>query len=123
MCAFVNIDNPSDKFQVQFFGCGVGSHDSGVAKAITRAVNSALFKIFCLENFDSFEDDHIEVETEEDQKITETQLENILELAKGNQKKFERILELLQIEDVAEIKKNNYDEIVVALRNDSPRGK
>src|SRR5258708_10689974 len=73
--SFINIDNPSEKIQVQYFGYGIGSQDSGVTKAITHAVNNALLKIFYLETFDSFEAHHSSVQSEDMQTISQEQLE------------------------------------------------
>lgn len=118
--SFVNVDNPSDKIQVQYFGYGKDSLDSGITKAITHAVNNALLKIFCCETFDSLEARHYALQSEDTaQTISQEQLEIILELAQKNPQKFERILELLQVRDVRKIQKINYEEIVASLQKEA----
>lgn len=113
--SFVNIDDPSDKIQVQYFGHGIDSQDGGVAKAINHAVNNALLKIFCLETCDNRETQH----SESSQTISHEQLETILDLARHNPQKLDWILELLQVRDVAAIPKVNYEEVIASLQRNA----
>ncbi len=46
---FVNVDNPTDQFSVDFPGYGVDPSDKGPGKAISYALKYALLKTFCLE--------------------------------------------------------------------------
>lgn len=50
--AFVNIDNPSDRFLTESFGYGVDDQDKGPGKAISYAVKYALLKTLGLETGD-----------------------------------------------------------------------
>ena len=116
--SFINIDNPSDKIQVQYFGYGMSLHDSGVTSAITCAVNNALLKIFCMETVDNLEVNHPVLRSENTQKISKEEQKRILELTKSNPQKLERVLKLLQVQDVADIQKINYEEIIASFTKD-----
>jgi hypothetical protein len=58
--AFINIDNPEDRFIVNYEGYGIDPQDKGPGKAISYAVKYALLKTFCLETGDDVEKDNIE---------------------------------------------------------------
>lgn len=47
--AFVNVDEPTDRFSVEFPGFGVDQSDKGPGKAISYALKYAFLKTFCLE--------------------------------------------------------------------------
>src|SRR5277367_6012432 len=49
---FVNIDNPTDNFAVEYIGYGIDSTDKGPGKAISYACKYAMLKVFCLETGD-----------------------------------------------------------------------
>jgi len=55
---FVNIDRPSDFFEVPSFGFGCDSQDKGPGKAISYAVKYALLKAMGLETGDDSDLDH-----------------------------------------------------------------
>lgn len=46
---FVNVDNPTDQFSVDFPGYGVDGSDKGPGKAISYAFKYAALKVLCLE--------------------------------------------------------------------------
>tara|TARA_R110000782_G_C14819205_1_gene413788 strand:- start:9681 stop:10421 length:741 start_codon:yes stop_codon:yes gene_type:complete len=48
-CAFVNIDNPEDKFSVSGIGQGIDRNDLGPGKATSYAFKNILLKTFALE--------------------------------------------------------------------------
>lgn len=54
--AFVCIDTPNDRFEVEYPGHGLDNQDKGIGKAITYAMKYALLKTFMLETGD--EDDN-----------------------------------------------------------------
>lgn len=56
---FVNIDAPSDYFDVPSFGYGVDAHDKGPGKAMSYAVKYALLKALGLETGDDPEQESI----------------------------------------------------------------
>jgi hypothetical protein len=56
---FVNIDEPSDFFEVQTFGYGVDPQDKGPGKAMSYAVKYALLKALGLETGDDADHDSI----------------------------------------------------------------
>jgi hypothetical protein len=56
---FINIDNPSEKFQVFSLGYGVDPQDKGPGKAMSYAYKYALLKVFALETGDDPERDSI----------------------------------------------------------------
>lgn len=56
---FVNIDEPSDFFDVQTFGYGVDSQDKGPGKAMSYAVKYALLKALGLETGEDADHDSI----------------------------------------------------------------
>lgn len=60
---FVNIDEPSDFFDVQTFGYGVDTQDKGPGKAMSYAVKYALLKALGLETGDDADHDNIQHET------------------------------------------------------------
>lgn len=60
---FVNIDEPSDFFDVQTFGYGVDPQDKGPGKAMSYAVKYALLKALGLETGDDADHDSIQHET------------------------------------------------------------
>lgn len=78
--AFVCIDKPEDRFEVEYPGHGVDNQDKGIGKAITYAMKYALLKTFFLETGDEDDNEAHQVEykppvvevakpaTEEDQK-------------------------------------------------------
>lgn len=57
---FVNIDDPTDFFEVQTFGYGVDSQDKGPGKAMSYAVKYALLKALGLETGDDADHDSID---------------------------------------------------------------
>lgn len=57
---FVNVDEPSDFFDVQTFGYGVDTQDKGPGKAMSYAVKYALLKAMGLETGDDAEHESIE---------------------------------------------------------------
>lgn len=60
--AFVNVDDPADRIEVQAFGYGIDPQDKGPGKAISYAVKYAYLKAFALETGDDPERDNIEHE-------------------------------------------------------------
>jgi hypothetical protein len=56
---FVNIDEPSDFFEVQTFGYGVDPQDKGPGKAMSYAVKYALLKALGLETGDDADHDEM----------------------------------------------------------------
>lgn len=57
---FVNIDDPTDFYEVDSFGFGIDTQDKGPGKAYSYAVKYALLKAFCLPTGDDPERDSIE---------------------------------------------------------------
>lgn len=55
--AFINIDNPSDMFAVNYYGYGIDTSDKGIGKAVSYAFKYALLKTFCLETGDDPDQD------------------------------------------------------------------
>jgi hypothetical protein len=60
--AFINIDNPEDRFCVRGFGYGVDQQDKGPGKAVSYAVKYVLLKTFALETGDDPERDSIDAQ-------------------------------------------------------------
>jgi hypothetical protein len=54
---FVNIDQPSDRFSVIYWGYGIDSSDKGIGKAVSYGFKYALLKTFCLETGDDPDQD------------------------------------------------------------------
>lgn len=65
---FVNIDTPSDFFDVQTFGYGVDGQDKGPGKAMSYAVKYALLKALGLETGDDADHDDIDHSAEDPHK-------------------------------------------------------
>lgn len=59
---FINVDNPEDKIEVNYFGYGIDSQDKGAGKAISYAVKYAYLKVLGLETGDDPERDNVEYE-------------------------------------------------------------
>jgi len=57
---FVNIDEPTDFFDVQTFGYGVDTSDKGPGKAMSYAVKYALLKALGLETGDNADNDSVD---------------------------------------------------------------
>lgn len=57
---FINVDDPTDLFEVQSFGYGVDSQDKGPGKAMSYAVKYALLKAMGLETGDDADHDSVE---------------------------------------------------------------
>lgn len=57
---FVNIDEPTDFFDVQTFGYGVDTQDKGPGKAMSYAVKYALLKALGLETGDDADNDSVD---------------------------------------------------------------
>jgi hypothetical protein len=76
--AFINIDNPKDRFAVESIGYGVDPSDKGPGKAMSYAIKYALLKLFMLNSADDIEDDDIEHISErgEDKRVLEEKLRN-----------------------------------------------
>jgi len=77
---FINIDDPADRIEVQFFGYGIDRQDKGPGKAISYATRYAILKVFLLETGDDPENDDLEPVGET---ITEIQLINLREICEG----------------------------------------
>lgn len=60
--AFVNVDDPQDRIEVQAFGYGIDPQDKGPGKAVSYAVKYAYLKAFALETGDDPERDSIDHE-------------------------------------------------------------
>lgn len=58
--AFVNVDAPEDRIEVQAFGYGIDPQDKGPGKAVSYAVKYAYLKAFALETGDDPERDNID---------------------------------------------------------------
>jgi hypothetical protein len=54
---FVNIEQPSDRYSVIFWGDGIDPGDKGVGKAVSYAFKYAILKALCLETGDDPEQD------------------------------------------------------------------
>ena len=54
--SFINIDNPTDKFDLNAFGYGVDNQDKGPGKAVSYAYKYGLLKAFALETGDDPDD-------------------------------------------------------------------
>ena len=55
--SFVNIDNPSDRFSVIYYGYGIDTSDKGIGKAVSYGFKYAMLKTFCLETGDDADND------------------------------------------------------------------
>jgi len=55
--AFVNIDEPSDRVIVHYWGYGIDQSDKGIGKGVSYAFKYALLKTFCLETGDDPDND------------------------------------------------------------------
>ena len=62
---FVNVDDPSDFFDVQSFGYGIDSQDKGPGKAMSYAVKYALLKALGMETGDDPDHESIEHSTKD----------------------------------------------------------
>ena len=114
--SFVNIDNPQDKIQVNSMGYGIDHLDSGVGKAVSYAVNYALFKMFWLKGYEEVENSKLPHIPQRVETVSKEQLGEILRIAKLRPKKLEKILELLGIQDVSQIPANCYDRVLAAFK-------
>lgn len=59
--SFINIDNPTDKFSVVYYGHGIDSGDKGIGKAVSYGFKYALLKTFVLETGDDPDEDQASV--------------------------------------------------------------
>ncbi len=57
VCHFVNIDEPTDQYRIEFPGYGIDPSDKGVGKAISYAYKYAMLKAFSLETGDDPDQD------------------------------------------------------------------
>lgn len=78
---FVNMDEPTDRISLTFFGYGVDQQDKGPGKAFSYAKKYAFLQLFCLETGDDPERDSIDHKPEPKAKaikwhgpLTKTQL-------------------------------------------------
>jgi len=55
--AFINTDNPTDRFSVVYYGYGIDTSDKGIGKAVSYGFKYALLKTFCLETGDDPDQD------------------------------------------------------------------
>ena len=88
--SFVNVDNPSDKFESTFVGYGIDNQDKGVGKAVSYAKKYVCLQTFMLETGDDPEKDLIdhkaddqnqpEPKTSLQKKVTQKQIQNLKEL-------------------------------------------
>lgn len=62
---FVNMDEPTDRISLTFFGYGVDQQDKGPGKAFSYAKKYAFLQLFCLETGDDPERDSIDHKPEE----------------------------------------------------------
>lgn len=61
---FINIDEPTDRLTVVYYGYGIDPQDKGIGKAISYAIKYALLKTFCLETGDDVERSNIDYQPE-----------------------------------------------------------
>lgn len=54
---FINIDSPTDRFSVFYWGYGIDTSDKGIGKAVSYAFKYALLKTFVLETGDDPDQD------------------------------------------------------------------
>ncbi len=59
--AFINIDNPQDRFSVIYYGQGIDPSDKGIGKAVSYAFKYSLLKVFTLETGDDPDQDQTSV--------------------------------------------------------------
>ena len=104
-------------------------HDSGIGKALSCAIKQALLKMFCLDNYGTGEEPRTVQSPQNGEIISKEQLEEVLRLAKYKPKKFEKILQLFDIEDVTQIPVNYYARVLAAFKSnrsvqmrEQPRG-
>lgn len=84
--SFINIDDPKDKFTVNFYGHGIDTQDKGVGKAISYAVKYCLIKTFMLQSGteDDVESHNIEYQAQSDQRVSKSDVQHIELLINGH---------------------------------------
>ncbi len=82
--AFIDMDNPRDRFEVTSIGQGIDAQDKAIGKAISYGVKYALLKTFAFETGDDPENDNIDYDQDVQEKkttinedFTKSELENI----------------------------------------------
>lgn len=70
---FVNIDEPTDFFDVPTFGYGIDPQDKGPGKAMSYAVKYALLKALGLETGDDPDNDNVDFQPQDNQRQTPKQ--------------------------------------------------
>lgn len=85
--AFVNVDDPMNRLEIDTFGFGIDSQDKGPGKAMSYAYKYALLKLFALETHDDPERDSVDHTPKKDSRspdwigpLTKTQLNAALKV-------------------------------------------
>jgi len=110
--SFINVDSPTDRFEINSWGIGIDPSDKGYGKAMSYAVKYALLKTFCLETGDDVEKDNIPYEPP---KITEKQASEIELKLNGNQKLRTDMMKWLNVSSIYDIKADMYDKVIDIL--------
>ncbi len=76
---FINIDEPTDNFDVFYYGYGIDTSDKGIGKAVSYAFKYALLKTFCLETGDDPDQDQATVYEPPKPKVPEMSAEELEE--------------------------------------------
>lgn len=127
--SFVNVDNPSDKFESTFVGYGIDNQDKGVGKAVSYAKKYVCLQTFMLETGDDPDQDLIDHEADDqDQpepkpsnkvKVTEAEIKNLKKVLDEQRYNHQRFLHNYKIKEFKDLLKNDYDNTIKRFKGDT----
>lgn len=112
---FVNIDQPTDKLSVFYWGYGIDTSDKGIGKAVSYAFKYALLKTFVLETGDDPDQDQTtvyEAPKPKQSEMSAEEIESYINAFGDNREWFKSYVSFVQ-----GAKKMNYTEAVTFCKN------
>jgi hypothetical protein len=111
--SFINIDDPSDKIDIEICGQGIDPQDKGFGKAYSYAKKYAFLSLFCLETGDDPERDLID---HVEGTITSTQCVEIETLIDATKSDLDKFLAWLKVDSVDQIQASRYNMVMAKLK-------
>lgn len=120
---FVNVDEPSDYFDVPTFGYGIDTQDKGPGKAMSYAVKYALLKALGLETGDDPDTESREFspadvhrpQGNDNRTITEEQAETLRKLVADTNSDIARFCKYMGVESIPNIPASGYERAFAML--------
>lgn len=113
---FINVDVPTDFFEIDAWGYGIDPQDKGPGKAVSYAFKYAMLKTFCLETGDDPDNDQVVVLPNKEPRIapeeaciTPTDAEMLIYLTKDDKEYSKNLLSYHKIESFYKLPKTRLE--------------